>query len=782
MTSFESLTSFDLELLTQDLLGAHFGVQFESFPPGRDGGVDLRLLGSGSTNAPDIVIQCKHYEKSGFPKLKSKMIEELETAIATKASRYILATTVPMTALKKSELRKALGNLITRDDDIFAKDDLEALIRSNPEIEKAHFKLWLNSTAVLERVLQNEIISRTEGHQEKLKENAKRFVVNQSVGIAQTRLHNDHVCIISGPPGVGKTTLAEIMLMTHVAEGFEPVFVSRDIGDADALFKKGHKQFFYYDDFLGRTTLVEKLEKNEDSRLRALIERVMKSPDKRFVLTTREHIFNDAKAIYDQIDSPEIDMANFVLDVSAYTDADRGKILYNHLYFSRLEPEQLESIVSSKVYVRLIESENFNPRLVEDAIKLSLKIGIYAEHLPKYLEEIFDSPVVLWENMMKNQFTHKQKVFLALILLENGSLKQDNLELFSRRVDSARNDMSTNFERELKGLEGTALKLTGSGENMNVQFSNPGVEDAVIEHILPQANILSSLTLGHPTYAQTLRAWNYANDTQAKRPKWLRYTGNSSMLPRADKLDNNPRKRQKSLELTIGEFLSASKKSAFDSSLYGSFEKRVLNCLRMAQHDALQTLTPDYFGFLCTETQLSWSKGKGSHADAWNLLESVIEDPSLVPEHLIQGLVEAGLRYIFEKTASTSEDFGAKYYASKAIADEDMKISSPVLETPPSPEDIIDSIRDHAELIANNIDDIDSLYETRETLEHWQGLLEDLELDSEEILSDAWIQLELLEADQFEPDSEPNKEDGSSHAESEGPTDLDYMFSSLNDR
>ncbi len=39
---FHQLSSYDLEILTRDLLQAHWGVTIESFKIGKDGGIDLR--------------------------------------------------------------------------------------------------------------------------------------------------------------------------------------------------------------------------------------------------------------------------------------------------------------------------------------------------------------------------------------------------------------------------------------------------------------------------------------------------------------------------------------------------------------------------------------------------------------------------------------------------------------------------------------------------------------------------------------------------------------------
>jgi hypothetical protein len=50
MHNFEELSDYDFEQLVADLLSAEWSVRVETFPRGRDGGVDLRVL--GPTDAP----------------------------------------------------------------------------------------------------------------------------------------------------------------------------------------------------------------------------------------------------------------------------------------------------------------------------------------------------------------------------------------------------------------------------------------------------------------------------------------------------------------------------------------------------------------------------------------------------------------------------------------------------------------------------------------------------------------------------------------------------------
>ena len=69
--TFSTLNDKDLEELALDLLNAQLKLDLQSFKIGADEGVDLRH--STSKNDNSIVVQVKHYLKSGYSKLRSDL-------------------------------------------------------------------------------------------------------------------------------------------------------------------------------------------------------------------------------------------------------------------------------------------------------------------------------------------------------------------------------------------------------------------------------------------------------------------------------------------------------------------------------------------------------------------------------------------------------------------------------------------------------------------------------------------------------------------------------------
>lgn len=150
---FATLSFTDFEALSRDLLGRELGIRFEAFPEGADDGMD----GRHATGEGDVILQAKHYLRSGVFKLKSKMKAERASIDKLAPKRYILTTSAALTPMAKTELAKIIGPSLNSPGDIFGPDDLNALLRKYTDIEQAHSKLWQQSTGVLRAVMTDAI-------------------------------------------------------------------------------------------------------------------------------------------------------------------------------------------------------------------------------------------------------------------------------------------------------------------------------------------------------------------------------------------------------------------------------------------------------------------------------------------------------------------------------------------------------------------------------------------------------------------------------------------------
>ena len=346
---FLNLSPPEFEDLTKDILQKHLDITLESFTIGRDNGIDLRYSLSPKDN---LIIQCKRYKD--YNSLLSNLKKEVSKVQDLSPTRYIISTTVGLTPNQKDVILALFSPYIVNTSDIFGRNDLNGLLTS--EIEKRHFKLWLASTNILDKILHSKIHNQSNFEEEIIKDTINVYVDNKSYYNANKIIKDKKYVIISGIPGIGKTTLARILVYHYLANGFEEfVFLSDSINEAYTIYKEGVKQIFLFDDFLGTNFLENKLSTNEEQRIVKFIEKVSKSKDKIIILTTREYILAQAKQKYDTFNNPSLEFAKCIIDLSQYTNIVKAKILYNHLFFSNLSGGHILDLLKDEAYKTVIQ-------------------------------------------------------------------------------------------------------------------------------------------------------------------------------------------------------------------------------------------------------------------------------------------------------------------------------------------------------------------------------------------------------------------------------------------
>ncbi|MGL5839917.1 MAG: restriction endonuclease [Sphingorhabdus sp.] len=470
---FQSLSPLDFEELVRDLLQAEWGKRLESFGPGRDQGIDLRYL-----NGPDnIIVQAKHYSRSGFSKLLSSLKSERDKAIILKPTRYILATSVSLTSERKAKILKALVGVPVEATDVIGAEELNGLILAHPEIEKRNFKLWLGSTSVLERILHSGVYNRTAAEMDVIKEAVPRFVQNASVEHAEKLLAETGALIIAGPPGVGKTTLARILLWLHAEQGWQ-VYVVDSLDDAFTVAESSEKRLILLDDFLGQVRLSSDHVRGIDSRLPPMLARVASHEGLRFILTTRDYILAQARALSARLQSAKPNAREYVLNVGSYTREVRAQILYNHIYFSGLTADQIDSLLADDFYISIIDHPNFNPRIIEEITKQDFLTSIDGS-IQTALTQILANPSMLWDRPYRQHTSEHGQAMMIALFLHGRSAQVDTLKASYWRVSAAlgvpihASSFEGSFKQTFAELDGSVLGLNTN----TVSFTNPGLRD-----------------------------------------------------------------------------------------------------------------------------------------------------------------------------------------------------------------------------------------------------------------------------------------------------------------
>lgn len=511
--NFTTLNDKEFEELSRDLLSRKLNLHLQSFRTGKDKGIDLRY--STVSNENEIIVQVKHYAGSKFSNLISVLKNsEYEKIKKLKPNQYIVVTSLPLNPEEKEIIKSTLDPFILSTNDIYSKESLNTLISEYKDVEEKYYKLWLSSTTILNRILQNGVKGRSEFARSRIESKIKIFVQNETYNDAVEVLNKRHFILITGAPGIGKSTLADMLTYQLLAKEFELTYV-RTIEEAEEAYLEDKQQVFLFDDFLGTITLDLTSSRNLDASISNFIQRVKSNNKKRLILTCRTTILNQAKEKSEKLNNSNLDIAQHEVKIEDYSDLDKANILYNHLYFSSLTQQHKDVIFQNQFYWKIINHRNYNPRLIEFFTDIDRVED--NEQYDASIINFLENPEKIWEKSYENQTSEEGKILLATLFSLRGYYNVVNeIQLkgaFENRLDfevlhNNYTKSSTIFTKTIKELQDAFITRTIDARfnSIEYKFLNPSVEDFLVYYFNRNIEV----------YFNVLKAANYFDQFRNK--------------------------------------------------------------------------------------------------------------------------------------------------------------------------------------------------------------------------------------------------------------------------
>ena len=516
MSRLANLSHIDFEDLCRDLARAETGKEFSAFGPGPDGGID----GRHSSGQNSIILQCKHYLGSTFSQLKATLRKEMVKIEKLDLKRYIFYTSQSLSPNKHKQLAEIIGLFLKNDHDILGKEDIEASLRRNPAIEKSHIKLWLSSSAVLERVLHSGLEAFTQATREEILEELRVFVRNPSFDEAKKRLDEIGILIVSGPPGVGKTTLARMITFELLEQGWSFLAI-RSLEEGFARVDDNSRTIFFFDDFLGRIELNSQALLQHESAFATFVRRIRKAKNSRFIMTTRAHIFEEACLLSDYMGDEKLQLSKYILNVDSYTRKIRSQILFNHLSVSKLTTEHIVALLEGNWLRKIVDHKNYNPRVVASVSSDSID-ELEPDQYPKYVYQALEKPDLIWSKPFQNLSIKCKNLLVCLYFAsgrgqEIGELRESFVDL--HRSVCAFHSQPTqpeDFDHALRSLESGFVSISDT----KVDFVNPSLEDFLKAYLI-DINYLRLLPAGAKRADWASRLWSHVQKRFKAHPDVL---------------------------------------------------------------------------------------------------------------------------------------------------------------------------------------------------------------------------------------------------------------------
>jgi hypothetical protein len=472
---FRSLSPIDFEVFVRDLVNVHLGLEMVTFAIGPDGGIDLRDSKAGALPA---IAQCKHRPDASKAVLKSAAAKEVEKLRGTKMKQYLFVVSAPLSPDAETALLEELAGLDTNDIQVWHRGKINEALTKNPRVEETHFKLWLSSSTALDRMVNGPEWKRSEELVRRVIERARLYVHTPAYADALEILEETDSLIATGPPGVGKSTLAEMLLLTHWHKGWRVANITSDVEEAWRQMRNDdEKTIFFYDDFLGQASTAE-LHRKEGSGIVGLLSTVRRSRGRfRLILTSREQLFGAAtNGGDDRLRDMADDTSKISIDLSAIGRQSRAEMLFNHLYFGFEDQETRSQLAVDTRYRKVVDHKAFNPRILE-----SVTILKKHESVDQFYETMFEAlanPDLIWAGSF-----HQLPRVAVDILLQLASNPVEKVEMQQlRRVISVEDERQ--WVPALKTLDATWIHLyPASGEVKTATLYDASRRDFLLRRI-----------------------------------------------------------------------------------------------------------------------------------------------------------------------------------------------------------------------------------------------------------------------------------------------------------
>ena len=489
---YNSFSPLEFQNFARDMIQIREDIFIESFAEGKDMGIDGRhVRADGYT----IIMQAKRLLNTSerilsvAQKEKAKLDNLVKQGM--RVDRYILALSGDLTVEKKEVVRKIFSPYILAFEDIVTGGDFNNYLSTDREkywpVEEKYYKLWIQNTAALKRSIYEAVhtpmVHQSEIYLNEAIEKANLFVETDIYEEAIKKVQKNKVLIISGEPGVGKTTLAnQVALYYYAKYQFQAYIYASSVEDLYTAQGIDGRKVIIFDDFWGSNGFDAFGNGMHTKELVTFIEYIQKRKDCLLILTTREYVLEQGLKKNEDF-RRKVESNKLECRLDQYSEADKLKIYYGHLKNTVLTWDQVNALKGAER--RIINSKNYNPRVIEmftKSVTPDIEPQCCVENFIQYLE----CPVDFWKKIFTELSQEAKVVYLLMAImplpLEIKILEESYCNVLKANQKSLEWKGFSEIIIELeKTVVRTDMYSLNYSERIVVTFQNPSAKDFIME-------------------------------------------------------------------------------------------------------------------------------------------------------------------------------------------------------------------------------------------------------------------------------------------------------------
>ena len=483
MLNYGNLNDVEFEYLCQDIMQQKLDTELRRFARGKDGGIDM----TDDVHSKNIVVQVKHYMTSTVAQLMTSLKSEVDKVAKLSPKEYYICCSKELSPQKVDEIYQLFSPYMSSASNVITLTDIDDFLNdpANIEILKKHYKLWIESTGILQDLNNTNVFIDCETLLADIESEKNLFVKTSAFSSALKCLQDNKTLFITGHPGVGKTVTSKMLVLYYAAIGYKVRF-STNVSDLDELKKSlsrnpDTKEIILVDDCFGQAYF--NMKESQNAELLALINYVNASPNKVLILNSRITILQEAKER-----KPELlkcfegkQCKVYILDMAAIDIVEKAKIFYNHISFNGMGKEYFAEIKKDKRYYNIIRHPNYTPRIIEFICNPNRYKGIPPTNYYEFAMQQLNNPKEIWKDEYERRLEKVDRLLLlTLYSLSDSAVSEEKVKsCFERRVASEPDiDITINqYEASLSRLLDGFVQLVSENGVKKLAMVNPSVND-----------------------------------------------------------------------------------------------------------------------------------------------------------------------------------------------------------------------------------------------------------------------------------------------------------------
>ena len=209
MLNYANLNDVEFEYLCQDIMQRKLNAELHRFARGKDGGIDL----TDDVHTKNIIVQVKHYMTSSVSQLISTLKGEVDKVAKLSPKEYYICCSKELSPQKVDEIYQLFSNYMSAASNIITLNEIDDFLNdpANIEVLKKHYKLWIESTGILQDIGNTNVFIDCETLLTDIENEKNLFVKTSAFASALKCLQDNKTLFITGNPGVGKTITSKML-------------------------------------------------------------------------------------------------------------------------------------------------------------------------------------------------------------------------------------------------------------------------------------------------------------------------------------------------------------------------------------------------------------------------------------------------------------------------------------------------------------------------------------------------------------------------------------------